>query len=79
MDKYFSELYAKLSTEQLEDYHCAVFMNMEGDFVWGVATAAYQVEGAWQEGGKGLSIWDAYAHTPGKILNGDNGDISCDQ
>ena len=48
-------------------------------FVWGVATAAYQVEGAWQEGGKGLSIWDAYAHTPGKILNGDNGDISCDQ
>ena len=52
---------------------------MERDFVWGAATAAYQVEGAWQEGGKGLSIWDAYAHTPGKILNGDNGDIACDQ
>ncbi|CAE8700245.1 unnamed protein product, partial [Polarella glacialis] len=48
-------------------------------FVWGVATAAYQVEGAWQEGGKGLSIWDAYAHTPGKIENGDTGDVACDQ
>jgi beta-glucosidase len=48
-------------------------------FVWGVATASYQVEGAWLEGGKGLSIWDAFAHTPGKIMNGDTGDIACDQ
>ncbi|MHB9139563.1 MAG: GH1 family beta-glucosidase [Victivallaceae bacterium] len=54
-------------------------MKMSKDFVWGVATAAYQVEGAWLEGGKGLSIWDAYAHTPGKTLNGDNGDVACDQ
>lgn len=49
-----------------------------GEFVWGVATAAYQVEGAWQAGGKGLSIWDAFAHTPGKIRNGDTGDVACD-
>ena len=48
------------------------------DFVWGCATASYQIEGAWQEGGKGLSIWDAFAHTPGKILNGDTADITCD-
>lgn len=48
------------------------------NFIWGVATAAYQVEGAWLEGGKGLSIWDAYSHTPGKIQNGDTGDIACD-
>jgi beta-galactosidase len=52
---------------------------MASDFVWGVATAAYQVEGAWQEGGRGLSIWDAFSHTPGKTKNGDTGDVSCDQ
>lgn len=52
---------------------------MSKDFVWGVATAAYQVEGAWLEKNKGFSIWDAYAHIPGNILNGDNGDLACDQ
>jgi len=54
-------------------------MKFPKDFVWGVATAAYQVEGAWKEADKGLSIWDAYAHIPGKISNFDNGDIACDQ
>lgn len=48
-------------------------------FVWGVATAAYQVEGAWQTDGRGLSVWDAFSHTPGKIENGDTGDVACDQ
>ena len=48
------------------------------DFTWGTATASYQIEGGWQEGGKGLSIWDAFAHTPGKIKNGDTGDAACD-
>jgi beta-galactosidase len=47
-------------------------------FTWGTATASYQIEGAWQEGGKGLSIWDAYSHTPGKIAQGHTGDIACD-
>jgi beta-glucosidase len=47
-------------------------------FVWGAATAAYQVEGAAREDGRGESIWDRFSHTPGKVANGDNGDIACD-
>jgi beta-glucosidase len=47
-------------------------------FVWGAATAAYQIEGAWNLDGKGASIWDTFAHTPGKIFNGETGDIACD-
>ena len=47
-------------------------------FLWGAATAAYQVEGAGQADGRGESVWDRFAHTPGKIKNGDNGDIACD-
>src|SRR5215510_1671567 len=47
-------------------------------FFWGTATAAYQIEGAWNEDGKGKSIWDTYAHTPGKIKNGDTGDVAND-
>ena len=43
------------------------------NFRWGTATAAYQIEGAWREDGRGESIWDRFAHTPGKIRNGDTG------
>lgn len=47
-------------------------------FVWGVATAAYQIEGAWAADGKGESIWDRFAHTAGHIKNQDTGDTACD-
>jgi beta-glucosidase len=47
-------------------------------FLWGVATAAYQVEGAAHEDGRGDSIWDIFSHTPGNTDNGDSGDIACD-
>jgi beta-glucosidase len=48
------------------------------NFTWGCTTASYQIEGAWLEGSKGLSIWDAFSHTPGKILHGHTGDVACD-
>lgn len=48
------------------------------DFKWGVATASYQIEGAYNEDGRGMSIWDTFAHTPGKVKNGDNGNVACD-
>ena len=48
------------------------------DFLWGAATAAYQVEGAYKADGKGESIWDRFSHTPGTIQNGDTGDVACD-
>lgn len=48
------------------------------NFVWGSATAAYQIEGAAQEGGRGPSIWDTYSHTPGLVKNGDTGDVADD-
>jgi beta-glucosidase len=47
-------------------------------FIWGAATASYQIEGAVAEGGRGPSIWDTFAHTPGTIHNGDTGDVADD-
>jgi beta-glucosidase len=47
-------------------------------FVWGVATASYQIEGGVRADGRGPSIWDTFSHTPGRVLNGDTGDVACD-
>lgn len=48
------------------------------NFYFGTATASYQIEGAFDEDGKGPSIWDVFSHTPGKTFNGDTGDMACD-
>ena len=48
------------------------------DFVWGAATASYQIEGASNEDGRGESVWDRFCATPGKVRNGDNGAVACD-
>ena len=48
------------------------------DFVWGVSTSSYQIEGATDADGRGPSIWDAYCRQPGRVANGDTGDVACD-
>lgn len=48
------------------------------DFIWGTATASYQIEGAFNEDGRGESIWDRFSHTPGKVFEGHTGDVACD-
>ena len=47
-------------------------------FLWGTATSSYQIEGAVADDGRGASIWDTFAHTPGKTLHGDSGDVAAD-
>ncbi|HEY6462338.1 MAG TPA: family 1 glycosylhydrolase, partial [Polyangiaceae bacterium] len=48
------------------------------DFLWGAATASYQIEGAAHEDGRGESVWDRFSHAPGKVRGGDTGDVACD-
>ncbi len=48
------------------------------DFIWGAASAAYQIEGATEEDGRGKSVWDTFSHIPGKTCCGNTGDVACD-
>jgi beta-glucosidase len=57
---------------------CRVVKGFPPRFVWGTATAAYQIEGAVTEDGRAPSIWDTFSHTPGTVVDGDTGDIACD-
>jgi len=52
--------------------------SLPADFLWGAATAAYQIEGAAREDGRGESVWDRFSATPGKVRGGDTGDVACD-
>jgi beta-glucosidase len=54
-------------------------LEFPNDFVWGAATASYQVEGAGHEGGRGECIWDTFARKPGAVYAGENGEVACDQ
>ena len=53
-------------------------MSFPEDFNWGSATASYQIEGGFADGGRTPSIWDTFSKTPGKVVNGDTGDVACD-
>lgn len=55
-----------------------VTAGLPGDFFWGVATSAYQIEGAFDEDGRTPSIWDTFSRRPGAVANGENGDVACD-
>ena len=48
------------------------------DFIWGCASSAYQIEGAWNVDGKGVNIWDTFTHTPGNVWGNHTGDVACD-
>lgn len=54
------------------------FLSFPENFLWGTATSAYQIEGAWNVDGRGVSIWDTFSHQPGKINRGDTGDKAAD-
>jgi beta-glucosidase len=62
----------------IEDTVLFTRQDFGSDFCWGTVTAAFQIEGAVREGGKGASIWDVFSHKRGKIKNGDHADIACD-
>ncbi len=69
---------ATVSASSAGAFDTSVETHFPKGFFWGAATASYQIEGAWQADGKSESVWDRFSHTPGKIRNGDTGDVACD-
>jgi beta-glucosidase len=70
--------FARIPGAFAEAHNLFVPFQFPKNFVWGVATASYQIEGAWNVDGKGESIWDRFAHTVGKVKGADTGDVACD-
>jgi beta-glucosidase len=68
---------AEAAAEKADCAPC-VPRSFPADFAWGTATSSYQIEGAWNEDGKGESFWDRFAHTSGKIENNETGDVALD-
>ncbi|GAB3432658.1 GH1 family beta-glucosidase [Actinophytocola sediminis] len=67
------------TTATLEaEAEAGLIASLPASFRWGVATSAYQIEGATTEDGRGPSIWDTYCRTPGMVEDGENGDVACD-
>ncbi|XP_062389587.1 lactase/phlorizin hydrolase-like [Sardina pilchardus] len=62
----------------LPDEEKRIYGHFPEGFRWSTATASYQIEGGWRSDGKGLSIWDQFAHTPLRVWDDDTGDIACD-
>src|SRR5215475_3236478 len=67
-----------MAQKELRENDQSILCEFPKGFYWGLATSAYQTEGAWNEEGKGPSIWDTYAHTHGKIRDGSTGDVAND-
>lgn len=75
---YFLFNYSFLFPQILSSYDKELFKAFGDEFQWGTACAAYQIEGAWDEDGKGPSIWDDFSQKKGKIKNNENGNIAVD-
>ncbi|MDF2581226.1 MAG: beta-glucosidase [Microbacterium sp.] len=67
-----------LNLDRIQQENMNASRSFPTGFLFGAATAAYQIEGAAFEDGRTASIWDAFARVPGAVINADNGDVACD-
>ncbi len=72
------QVVTNISTPTLDAIDRSSALSFPPGFLWGAATAAYQIEGAAAEDGRTPSIWDTFSHTPGRVVEGHTGDVACD-